>query len=49
MSLNETYSRVRVGKHLCDMFHVKDGLKQGDAYSHCFLTLHQNMPLGVFR
>ena len=29
--LNETYSRVRVGKHLSDMFHVKNDLKQGDA------------------
>jgi hypothetical protein len=29
--MNETYSRVRVGKHLSDMFPVKEGLKQGDA------------------
>ena len=29
--LNETYSRVRVGKNLCDMFLIKNGLKQGDA------------------
>jgi hypothetical protein len=26
--LNETYSRVRVGRHLSDMFHVKNDLKQ---------------------
>ena len=31
MCLNETCSAVRVAKHLCDMFHIKDGLKQGDA------------------
>jgi hypothetical protein len=31
MCLNETYSRVQVGKHLADMFHVRNGLKQGDA------------------
>jgi len=31
MCLNETYGRVRVSKHLSDMFHVKNGLKQGDA------------------
>ena len=31
MCLNETYSRVRVGKHLSDMFPIKNGLKQGDA------------------
>ena len=26
----ETYSRVRVGKNLSDMFPVRNGLKQGD-------------------
>jgi hypothetical protein len=31
--LNETYSRVRVGKHLPDRFTIKNGLKQGDALS----------------
>jgi len=31
MCLNKTYSRFPVGKHLSDMFHVKNGLKQGDA------------------
>ena len=31
MCLNETYSRVRVGKHLSDMFPIKNGLKKGDA------------------
>jgi len=29
--LHETYSRVRVGKHLSDMFPIMNGLKQGDA------------------
>jgi len=33
MCLNETYSRVRVGKDLCDMFPIGNGLKQGDAIS----------------
>jgi len=33
MCLNETYSRVRVGKHLSDMFPIRNGLKQGDALS----------------
>jgi hypothetical protein len=33
MCLNETYSRVRVGKHLSDKFPVKNGLKQGYALS----------------
>jgi hypothetical protein len=31
MCLNETYSRVRVGKHLSDTFPIKNSLKQGDA------------------
>ena len=33
MCLNETYSRVRVGKNLSDMFPIKNGLKQGDVLS----------------
>ena len=31
ISLNETYSTVRVGKHLSDVFLFKNALKQGDA------------------
>jgi hypothetical protein len=33
MCLNETYSRVRIGKHLSDSFAIQTGLKQGDALS----------------
>jgi hypothetical protein len=33
MCLNETYSTVRVGKHLSDTFPIKKGLKEGDALS----------------
>ena len=33
MCLNETYSRVRVGKNLSDKFSMRDNLKQGDALS----------------
>jgi hypothetical protein len=40
MCLNETYSKVRIGKHLSDSFpiqnglkHIQNGLKQGDALS----------------
>ena len=33
MCMNETYSRDLVGKHLSDVFPVKNGLKQGDALS----------------
>jgi hypothetical protein len=33
MCLNETCGRVRVGKHLSDVFPTKNGLKQVDALS----------------
>jgi hypothetical protein len=33
MCLNETYIRVRVDKHLCDTFLIRNNLKQGDALS----------------
>jgi hypothetical protein len=33
MCLNETYSTVRVGKHLSDTFPIKNGFKQGDVLS----------------
>jgi hypothetical protein len=33
MRLNETYSRVQAGKHLSDMFPIRNGLKQGDDLS----------------
>jgi uncharacterized alkaline shock family protein YloU len=33
MCLNETYSKVCIGKHLSDSFSIQNGLKQGDALS----------------
>jgi len=33
MCLTETYSRVRLGKNLSDMFPLRNGLKQGDVLS----------------
>jgi hypothetical protein len=33
MCLNETYSRVRIGKNLSDKFSIENGLKQRDALS----------------
>jgi hypothetical protein len=33
MCLNETYSKVRIGKYLSDSFPIQNGLKQGDALS----------------
>ena len=38
-SLNETYSRVWVGKNLSNMFSIKNGLNQEDTYRHFFSTL----------
>jgi hypothetical protein len=31
--LNETYSKVRIGKHLSDSFPIQNGIKQEDALS----------------
>jgi hypothetical protein len=31
--LNETYSKVRIGKHLSDNFPIQNGLKQYDSLS----------------
>jgi hypothetical protein len=31
MCLNETYSKVRIAKHLSESFSIQNGLKQGDA------------------
>jgi hypothetical protein len=39
MFLAETYSRVRIGKNLSDMYLVKNGLKQGDAVLPLLFTL----------
>jgi len=33
MCLNETFSRVRVGKNLSDLCPIKNDLKQGEAFS----------------
>jgi hypothetical protein len=33
MCLNETYSKVSIGKHLSDSFPILNSLKQGDALS----------------
>jgi len=38
MCLNETYSRVRVGKHLPHMCPVRNGLKRGEVLSPLFFN-----------
>jgi hypothetical protein len=47
MCVNETHTKVYIGKHLSDMFPIQNGLKQENAYHHCISTLLQNMPLGM--
>jgi hypothetical protein len=40
LCVNKSYSRVQIGKHLSDIFSIKNGLKQQDALScHCISTL----------
>ncbi len=39
MRPTETYSRVRVGKNLSDMFPIKNGLKKEMLCRHCCSTL----------
>jgi hypothetical protein len=45
MCLNETYSKICVGKHLSDTFPIQNGLKQGDAH-YCCSILSLNIPSG---
>jgi hypothetical protein len=39
MCLNETYSNVRISKHLSDSFPIQNGIKQGDALSPLLFDL----------
>jgi hypothetical protein len=39
MCLNDTYSKVHIGKHLSDNFLIKNGLKQGDTLLALLFTL----------
>jgi hypothetical protein len=36
---HETYSKVRIGKYLSDMFPIQNGLKQGDALSQLLFNV----------
>jgi hypothetical protein len=44
MCLNETYSKVHIGKNVSDIFPIQNGLKQGDfiniAFQLCFRIYH---------
>ena len=48
MCVNETYSKVGVGKHLSDVFPIKSGLEQVDALLPLLLNF-ESMPLRGFR
>jgi hypothetical protein len=39
MCLNETYSKVCIGKHLTGSFPIQNGLKEGDALSPLLFNL----------
>jgi hypothetical protein len=39
MFLNETYSKVRIGKHLSDSFLIQNGLKQRDDLSSLLFNI----------
>jgi hypothetical protein len=39
MCLNETFSKVRIGKHLSDSLPIQNGLKQGDTLSPLLLNV----------
>jgi hypothetical protein len=49
MCLNETYSKVCIGKHLSDSFPIQNSLKQGDALSPLLFNFALEMPLGRSR
>ena len=38
VNLNESYSKVRAGKHVSVVFPIRNGLKQGDALSPLLFT-----------
>ena len=46
---NETYSRVRVGKHLSDMSPIRNGLKQEDALSPLLFNFVLDYAIWEFR
>jgi hypothetical protein len=45
MCLNETYSKVRIGKYSSDTFPIRNGLNEGDALSPLLLKLPLEYPV----
>jgi hypothetical protein len=46
MRLNQTYNKVRIGKHLSDAFPGQNILKQGDALSSLLLNFNSEYDIG---
>jgi hypothetical protein len=46
MCLNETYSEIRIVKHLPESFFIQNGLKQGDALSPQFFNFALEYVIG---
>jgi hypothetical protein len=46
MCLNETYSKVRIGKHLSESLPIQNGLKQGDALSSLLFNFASEYAIG---
>jgi hypothetical protein len=49
MCLNETCNRVWVGKHLSDMFPIRNGLKQGDALAQLLFNFALEYAIRIVR
>jgi hypothetical protein len=49
MYLDETYSKVCIGKHLSDSFPIQNGLKQGDALSPLLFNFSLEYTIGKVR
>ena len=48
MCLTETYSRVRVGKNLSNVFPIRNGLKQSDAVSPLLFNFALEYAINTF-
>jgi hypothetical protein len=48
MCLNETYSKVRIGKHLAETFLIQNGLKEGDALTPLLFNSALEYAIGTY-
>jgi hypothetical protein len=49
VSLNETCSKVLIGKHLCDTFPIQNGLKEGNALLPLLFNFTSKYAIREFR